>query len=82
MLMPYSMTLVAQVESNPPRRGPNDNVKSRLAAQDAHCARGSPLRKRPAEAEASVDLAFGRHGDDVGVNVLRRVENCTVVVQK
>jgi hypothetical protein len=33
-------------------------------------------------AEASVDLAFGRHVDDVGVNVLRRVGNCTVAVHR
>ena len=33
-------------------------------------------------ADASVDLMFTRHGDDVGVNVLRREGNCSVVVQK
>ena len=32
--------------------------------------------------DASVDLSFARHGDDVGVNVLRRDGACTVVVQK
>jgi glycogen debranching enzyme len=32
--------------------------------------------------DAQVDLAFGRHGDDVGINVLRREGNCSVVVQK
>jgi glycogen debranching enzyme len=32
--------------------------------------------------DARVDLSFTRHGDDVGVNVLRREGNCTVVVQK
>ena len=32
--------------------------------------------------DAHVDLAFGRHGDDVGINVLRREGNCSVVVQK
>jgi glycogen debranching enzyme len=32
--------------------------------------------------DARVDLAFTRHGDDVGVNVLRREGSCTVVVQK
>ena len=31
---------------------------------------------------ASVDLAFTRHGDDVGVNVLRRDGQCSVVVEK
>jgi glycogen debranching enzyme len=33
-------------------------------------------------ADASVDLAFERRGDDVAINVLRRVGNCSVVVQK
>jgi glycogen debranching enzyme len=32
--------------------------------------------------EASVDLSFGRHGDDVGINVLRREGHVSVVVQK
>ena len=31
---------------------------------------------------ASVDLAFARHGDDVGINVMRRQGECSVVVQK
>lgn len=33
-------------------------------------------------ADARVDLAFTRHGNDVAVNVLRRVGACSVVVQK
>jgi glycogen debranching enzyme len=32
--------------------------------------------------DASVDLAFVRHDDDVGVNVLRRQGSCSVIVQK
>jgi len=32
--------------------------------------------------DASVDLAFERHGDDVGINVMRRQGDCAVVVQK
>jgi glycogen debranching enzyme len=32
--------------------------------------------------DASIDLSFARHGDDVGINVLRREGNCAVVVQK
>ena len=33
-------------------------------------------------ADASVNLAFTRHGDDVGVNVLRREGDCSVTVHK
>jgi glycogen debranching enzyme len=32
--------------------------------------------------DASVDLAFARHGDDIGINVMRRQGDCAVVVQK
>ncbi|MGE5169431.1 MAG: glycogen debranching N-terminal domain-containing protein [Rudaea sp.] len=32
--------------------------------------------------DASLDLSFARHGDDVGVNVLRRDGDCRVLVQK
>jgi glycogen debranching enzyme len=32
--------------------------------------------------DACVDLAFARHGDDVGINVMRRQGDCAVVVQK
>jgi glycogen debranching enzyme len=32
--------------------------------------------------DASVDLAFVRHDDDVGINVLRRQGRCSVIVQK
>jgi glycogen debranching enzyme len=32
--------------------------------------------------DASVDLSFARHGDDVGINVLRREGRCSVIVQK
>jgi glycogen debranching enzyme len=32
--------------------------------------------------DASVDLSFARHGDDVGINVLRRDGHCSVIVQK
>ncbi|HLX27355.1 MAG TPA: amylo-alpha-1,6-glucosidase [Casimicrobiaceae bacterium] len=32
--------------------------------------------------DAKIDLAFARHGDDVGVNVLRREGSCSVVVHK
>jgi hypothetical protein len=32
--------------------------------------------------DASVDLSFARHGDDVGINVLRREGHCRMVVQK
>jgi hypothetical protein len=30
--------------------------------------------------DACVDLAFARHGDDVGINVMRRQGDCAVVV--
>jgi len=33
-------------------------------------------------ADAHVDLAFARHGDDVAVNVVRREGDCSVVVRK
>jgi glycogen debranching enzyme len=33
-------------------------------------------------ADATVNLAFTRHGDDVGVNVLRREGDCSVIVHK
>ena len=33
-------------------------------------------------ADATVNLGFTRHGDDVGVNVLRREGDCSVILQK
>jgi len=37
---------------------------------------------RLAVADATLKLAFTRHGDDVGVNVLQRDGDCSVIVRK